>query len=184
MPRGTELELQEPGGLAEAVREAVAAMLDESRPWEDRAALWQALHGWQLEVNRGLRKAKPAIVFAMDRGGIERAGRLRLKWRAKEVEWRCNLPESWTDADVQDALTGLLADALGRYFVRVIPAHLELDTAYLGAAMMSPSSVAPAKVGPEALQEYARALFDEAKRRGWRVEVQPEPTIEVLPARK
>lgn len=184
-PKGTELELPEDATAAlEELSDVFALVEDEARPWTDRAAVWQALHQLQLVVNRVLKRTKPAIVFAMDRGGVERAGRLRLKWKPKEVEWRCNDPTAWTDEQVQHALEGLMADPMGRLFVTVIPAHLEVNTKYLGAAMMSPSTVAPRGVGPEALQEYARALYDEAKRRAWRVELVAEPTVEVMPLKR
>lgn len=161
-------------GCADAARYTVehphlAALLhtlDHGLTIEDRAAAYAVLYALQLAVNRRLREPKMALVEHLIRSGQEALGPLALATVAVDVAWPCNDPGNWSDITVQDAMAELAGRPDTADYIRHIPAHLEIDTAALGA------DVAAGIPG-------ARALHRELKQRGWRTEQSRRHTLRV-----
>jgi hypothetical protein len=141
----------------QAVDATLRTMTDPSLPIEDRAAATAVLHTLQLHVNRALRPVKNELIAYMEGNGIRALGPLSVTSSAIDPEYVCNKPENWDDSLTQEALEALRADPDYSEYVRIIPAHLEIDTARLGADVHAGIS-------------QARQLYDQLKEHGWRRE--------------
>ena len=156
-------ELIRADGTPQVIADAMEAVQNMSLPIEDRAGLYAVLYTIQKRINRalGIRQkgatAQNELLMAMAQRDIKELGPLYLGWEAFDVKYPCNAAENWTDIDVQDALEAIRRDPLTSDYVRVIPAHLEIDVPALGEAVHAGS--AP-----------ARALYDELRQKGWRTE--------------
>jgi hypothetical protein len=150
---------------------AVRTVSDPAVPIEDRAAVYGVLHALQLHVNRALRPVKEELLVHMDREHIRKLGPLSVTSSAIDPEYVCNAPGNWQDTQTQDSLEGLRADPDYSEYVRVIPAHLEIDTARLGADVHA--GIAQAK-----------QLFEQLKAHGWRKEVGRRLSLKVDEARR
>jgi hypothetical protein len=132
-------------------------LTDPALPVEDRAAAYSVLHRFQLLVNRALRPVKDELIAHMEGNGIRALGPLSVMSSAIDPVYVCNDPANFDDITTQDALEGLRADPDYSEYVRVIPAHLEIDAARLGA-------------DTHAGIPQARQLFEQLKEHGWRRE--------------
>jgi hypothetical protein len=148
---------------------ALEALTDTRLTIEDRAGAYAVIHQVQLRLNRALRKVRDELIFHMESNGLKSLGPLSVKRTAIDVEWPCNIEANWTDATVQDTFRDVLLP-IAPEFIRKIPAHYELDTAALGAAVHLGD--------PLALQ-----LHREVKARGWRTEAGKRLSLEVKEAK-
>ena len=130
---------------------------DPVLPMEDRGAAVAVLHTLQLQINRVTRPLKNELVAYMEANGIRKLGPLSVSSTAIDPIYVCNNPGNWEDSGTQEALEALRADPDFNEYVRVIPAHLEIDAARLG-------------VDTHAGIAQARQLFEQLKAHGWRKE--------------
>jgi hypothetical protein len=135
---------------------ALEAVTNRELAIEDRGAAYALLHQIQLRINRALRKAKDDLILHIEGNHLKALGPLSIKATAIDVAWPCNDEGNWGDAGVQDAM-GMLRQ-VAPDFIREVPAHYEIRTAELGAAVHAGDPV-------------ARQLHAECKARGWRTEV-------------
>jgi len=164
-----------------SIHDALDLLAARETPFENRAALYAVLYALQLKINRALRSAKSDLAYRMYIDHLTQAGQLRLKHVARKVVWPVNEELNWTSDEIQEALRGLRNDPLTRPFVRFIPAHLEINTVALAAALHGELASPDAEGrGPEALQESARRLYREMNARRWRRELEGEETIQVV----
>ena len=156
-------ELLRADGTPQVLADAMEAVQDTSLPIEDRAGLYAVLYTIQKRINRalGIRQkgatAQNELLMAIAQGGLKELGPLYLAWEAFDVKYPCNAAENWTDDGVQEALEAIRRDPATSEYVRVIPAHLEIDVPALGEAVHAGSAA-------------ARALYDELREKGWRTE--------------
>ena len=148
---------------------ALEALSDSRLTTEDKAGAYALLHQVQLRINRALRKVKDDIIVYMRENDLRALGPLSVKATAIDVAWPCNEPANWEDATVQDTFRDVLLPIAPEY-IRKIPAHYELDTAALGAAVHLGD--------PLALQVHR-----EVKARGWRTEAGKRLSLEVKEAK-
>jgi hypothetical protein len=148
---------------------ALEALSDSRLTTEDKAGAYALLHQVQLRINRALRKVKDDIIVYMRENELKALGPLSVKATAIDVEWPCNAEANWQDATVQDTFRDVLLPIAPEY-IRQIPAHYELDTAALGAAVHLGD--------PLALQVHR-----EVKARGWRTEAGKRLSLEVKEAK-
>ena len=141
----------------QAVDATLRTLTDPALPIEDRAAAYSVLHRIQLLVNRALRPVKDELIVHMETSGIRKLGPLSGSSSSIDPVYVCNAEGNWTDAQTQDALEALRADPDYSDYIRVIPGHLEIDTARLGA-------------DTHAGIPQARQLFEQLKEHGWRKE--------------
>lgn len=148
---------------------ALEALTDARLTVEDRAGAYALLQQVQLRINRQLRKVKDEIILFMEVNSLRSLGPLSVKRTSIDVEWPINDPANWGDHTAQDALRDLILPIAPEY-VRVVPAHLELDTAALGAAV---------HLG----DPLALRVWREAKDHGWRREAGKRLSLEVKEAK-
>lgn len=141
----------------QALDATLRQLTDPSLPIEDRAATYSVLHRIQLLVNRALRPVKDELIVHMETSGVRKLGPLSVSSSAIDVKWPCNEPGNWQDTTTQEALEALRADPDYSEYVRVIPAHLEIDTARLGADVHAGIS-------------QAQQLYQQLRDHGWRRE--------------
>lgn len=148
---------------------ALEALTDARLTIEDRAGAYAVIHQVQLRLNRALRKVRDDLIVYMKANDLKSLGPLSVKSTAVEVEWPCNNEANWEDVTVQDTFRDLLLP-LAPEFIRKVPAHYEIKTKELGAAVHLGD--------PLALQ-----LHRELKKRGWRTEAGRRLSIEVKEAK-
>lgn len=148
---------------------ALEALTDTRLTIEDRAGAYAVIHQVQLRLNRALRKVKDELIVYMKQNDLKALGPLSIKATSIDVEWPCNMEANWTDATVQDTFRDILLP-IAPEFIRKIPAHYELNTAALGAAVHLGD--------PLALQVHR-----EVKARGWRTEAGKRLSLEVKEAK-
>lgn len=148
---------------------ALEALTDTRLTVDDRAAAYGVLHQVQLRINRALKKVRDELIVYMTTTDLRSVGPLRIKSTPIDVAWPCNMEANWTDATVQDTFRDVLLPIAPEY-IRKIPAHYELDTAALGAAVHLGD--------PLALQVHR-----EVKARGWRTDQGRRLSIEVREAK-
>lgn len=136
---------------------AIRTATDPTLPMEDRGAATAVLHTFQLAVVRAIRPVKNELIVYMEANHIRRLGPLSVTSSSIDPIYTCNEPGNWQDTQTQEALEALRADPDYNEYVRVIPAHLEIDTARLGA-------------DTHAGIAQARQLFEQLKEHGWRRE--------------
>lgn len=146
-------------------------MTDPTVPVEDVAAAYSVLYALQIAVNRQLRTVKDRLIVHMEQEGIRKLGPLSVTSSAIDPTYTCNEPGNWEDTTTQEALETLRADPDYNDYVRVIPAHLEIDTAKLGADVHAGVSA-------------ARALYDQLREHGWRREAGRRLSLKVDEARR
>lgn len=132
-------------------------LVDPESRIEDRAAAYGLLHQVQLRMNRALKAAKDDLIVFLETSGQRELGPLSVASSSIDPEYVCNQPGNWQDSTTQEALEGLRADPDYSEYVRVIPAHLEIDTLRLGADV-------------HAGVLAATQLFAQLKQQGWRRE--------------
>lgn len=148
---------------------ALDALSDSRLTIDDRAGAYAVLHQVQLRINRALRKVKDELIVYMRSNDLKALGPLSVKSTAFDVEWPCNAEANWTDATTQDTFRDVLIPIAPEY-VKAVPAHYELNTAALGAAVHLGD--------PLALQVHR-----EIKARGWRTEAGRRLSLEVKEAK-
>lgn len=148
---------------------ALEALTDTRLTIEDRAGAYAVIHQVQLRLNRALRKVKYDLIVYMKSNDLRALGPLSIKSTAFDVEWPCNAEANWADATVQDTFRDILLP-IAPEFIRQVPAHYEIRTAELGAAVHAGD--------PLAIQ-----LHREVKARGWRTEGGRRLSLEVKEAR-
>lgn len=119
----------------DALDQAIEAVADTNLPMEQRGAVYAGLRRLRLAIDRALRPVTKEIELAMVQADASEWGPLRLTWRAIDPKYPCNDPGNWDDAGVQDQLAEWRRHTAYRPFIRPVPAHLEVDTAELGAAV-------------------------------------------------
>ena len=139
----------------------VAELMDELANTDaelgDRAAAYAVLQQVRLRIDRALKASRDDLIVGMERGGMKELGPLSIKSAAVDPSYPCNAPENHEDAGVQDTMAELRRSAATRPYVRVIPAHLEIDVTALAADV---------QMGVQA----AIDLYRELNRKGWRTE--------------
>jgi hypothetical protein len=148
---------------------ALEALTDTRLTIEDRAGAYAVLHQVQLRLNRALRKVKDELIVYMRSNELKALGPLSIKSSPIDVAWPCNQESNWTDATVQDTFRDILLP-IAPEFIRKVPAHYEIRTAELGAAVHAGD--------PLALQ-----LHRELKARNWRTEAGRRLSLEVKEAK-
>jgi hypothetical protein len=170
LPRTTALAKRDAADPVAAidgsVAQAIAIVTSPSAPLTDRAPLYALLYRLQLEINRALRGPQVELALAMQTAQLDRIGPVQIDYRASKVEYLCNAPGAWDDADIQNALAGLAADPETADYVRLIPRHYEIDPKALAGAMHEGVTA-------------ARQLYREINRGGWRVERHGKPGLKV-----
>lgn len=150
---------------------AIEAVENTSLPLETRAASWAALRAWRRVVDRVLRPVGQEIQHAMAAAEAQRWGPIRLTWKAIDPRYPVNDPGNWVDDGVQETLrewatSGRYAAPDGTPWVPHIPAHYEIATAALGAAIAA---------GDPA----ARELYGLIREKGYRTEAGRAATLTV-----
>lgn len=163
----TDLMIRE-GSLA-TLDDALHTLADPAAPIEDRAAVYALAHQVQLRLNRALRKVRDDLIVYMKANDLKALGPLTIKSTPIDVQWPCNDEANWEDATVQDTFRDLLMP-IAPEFIRKVPAHYEVRTKELGAAVHLGD--------PLALQ-----LHRELKKRNWRTEAGRRLSIEVKEAK-
>jgi len=148
---------------------ALEALTDNRLTIEDKAGAYALLHQVQLRINRALRKVRDDIIIYMKSNELKSLGPLSIKSTPIDVAWPVNIEANWQDATVQDALRDLILP-IAPEFIRKIPAHLELDTAALGAAVHMGDPV-------------ALEVHRQVKAHGWRTEAGRRLSLEVKEAK-
>lgn len=155
----------------QAVDATLRTLTDPALPIEDRAAAYSVLHRIQLLVNRALRPVKDELIVHMETSGIRRLGPLSVSSSSIDPEYVCNAEGNWQDAQTQEALEALRADPDFSEYVRVVPAHLEIATAKLGADVHAGIA-------------QARQLYEQLKAHGWRRDAGRRLSLKVDEARR
>ena len=119
----------------DALDAAIGAVADPKLPSEQRGAVYAGLRRLKLQIDRALRPVTKEIELAMVQADAREWGPLRLTWKAIDPKYPCNDPGNWDDAGVQQDLSDWSQSSSYRPFIRRVPAHLEVDTAELGAAV-------------------------------------------------
>ena len=148
---------------------ALEALTDTRLTIEDRAGAYAVIHQVQLRLNRALRKVRDDLIVHMKANDLKALGPLTIKSTPIDVQWPCNDEANWEDATVQDTFRDLLMP-IAPEFIRKVPAHYEVRTKELGAAVHLGD--------PLALQ-----LHRELKKRNWRTEAGRRLSIEVKEAK-
>lgn len=160
----TLAERQSPG-----IDTALEALTDTRLTIEDRGGAYAVLYAVQIRINRALRKVKDELIVYMKSNDLKALGPLTIKSTPFDVEWPCNAEDNWTDATTQDTFRDVLLPIAPEY-IRQVPAHYEIRTKELGAAVHLGD--------PLALQ-----IHRELKARGWRTEAGKRLSIEVKEAK-
>ncbi len=137
---------------------ALGILADPEASLEDRTAAFAILQQVKLRLHRALKASSDDIIIGMERAGLRDLGPVSIKSSAVDPRYVVNEPDNWGDDSVQDALAELRADSRTRPYVRVVPAHLEIDPLALAADV---------QLGVQA----ALTLYSELNKRRWRVEV-------------
>lgn len=153
-------------GADSMVKLLITALADPELSIPDRAAVYAVARALKLKLERAIKPVTKELADAMATEGMSQLGPLRLGWRSVDPRYVCNDPDNWTDDGVQDAMRGLAGDPATAPYIRTIPAHFEIDTRALGAAMA---------IG----DEQARTLYNELKSRRWRVEEARTPELKL-----
>lgn len=151
--------------------EALELVQDTDQPLPVRAGSWAVLRAWRRDVDRVLRPIGREIQEAMAAAEAQRWGPIRLTWKAIDPKYVCNDPDNWVDDGVQEQLAAWAAESRytapdGTPWVKSIPAHHEVDTAALGAAIAA---------GDPA----ARELYGLIRQKGYRTESGRAATLTV-----
>lgn len=151
------------------IERAIEVLGERELSIEDRGAAYAVLHQIQLRINRALRKAKDDLIVHIEGNHLKALGPLSIKATPIDVAWPCNAEGNWGDAGLQEELEAYRKIAPD--FIRAVPAHYEIRTAELGAAVHGGDSV-------------ARQLHTIAKDRGWRTEEGRRLSLAVREARE
>lgn len=153
----------------------VAELADElSNPearMEDRAAAYAVLQQVRLRIDRVLKANRDDLIVGMERDGLKELGPLSIKSAAVDPKYVVNEPENWEDSTIQDALAEIRRDATTRSYVRVIPAHMEIDPLALAADV---------QLGVQAALDLYRAMNEKR----WRTESARRLSLAVREARR
>jgi hypothetical protein len=143
--------------VADRIGDVLQVLADTKAPLEDRGAAYAIAQQVRLKLDRALKANRDDIIVGMERAELKALGPLSIRSSAVDPRYPCNDRENWEDATVQDGLNALRHDERTRAYVRVVPAHFELDVDAL---------VADLQLGVQA----AIDLYREANRHGWRTE--------------
>lgn len=159
-----------------AVPDALEIVTDTSRPIEERAPAYAILRRIRLEIDRAIKPVGREIQEAMASVQATEWGPIRLSWKAIDPKYPANDPGNWGDDGVQSVLSEWAANPRyqspdGTAWVQRIPAHCEINTAALGAAIAA---------GDPA----ARELYGLIKDHGFRTEQGRAATITVVEPRR
>ena len=124
---------------------------------EDRAAAYAVLQQVRLRIDRALKASRDDLIVGMERSGMKSLGPLSIKSAAVDPRYVCNEPENHEDSGIQDAMAAMRADPRTRPYIRVVPAHLEIDPLLLAADV---------QLGVQA----AIDLYRQLNQKRWRVE--------------
>lgn len=119
----------------DALDQAIEAVSDEQLPITERGAIYAGLRRLRLQIDRALRPVTKEIELAMIAANAKEWGPLRLTWKAVDPRYPVNDEGNWGDDGVQGELGDWATVPLYRPFVRIIPAHYEIDVPALGKAV-------------------------------------------------
>lgn len=156
----------------EVISDAMAVVQDPSTTPENKAAFYGVLVTIVRRINGALGTyvrsgptAKSELTEHLVRNGGE-LGPLYLGWEAFDVSYPVNDAANWLDEQVQTDLQMLHDVSASRQFVRVVPAHLEIDVTALGSAVHEGSTA-------------ALAVWDFLKDKRYRIEGGKRPVLRV-----
>lgn len=158
--------------IADRIGDVLDILASPDASLEDRAAAYAVGAAVVREVQRALGTyvrsgptPKSELTEHLVRNGGE-MGPLYLGWEAFDVAYPINDAANWTDAQAQSDL-----ESLPREFLRVVPAHLEVDVPALGAAVHEGSAA-------------AKAVWDFLKAKRYRVEGGKRAVLKVREPKK
>jgi hypothetical protein len=124
---------------------------------DDRAAAYAVLQQVRLRVDRALKANRDDLIVGMERQGLKALGPLSIKSTAVDPSYPCNAAENHEDATIQDAMNLLRHNEATRPYIRVVPAHFEIDV---------PALASDVQLGVQAAIDLYRQLNE----KGWRRE--------------
>ncbi len=136
----------------------LGVLSDPEASLDDKAAAYSVIQQVKLRLVRALAASRDDIIVGMERAGLRDLGPVSITSTAVDPRYVVNDAENHEDSSIQDALAELRADSRTRPYVRVVPAHLEIDPLALAADV---------QLGVQA----ALTLYRELNKRRWRVEV-------------
>ncbi len=144
--------------VADRIGDVLDILSDDTASLDEWVAAYSVAQQVKLRLDRSLKARRDDIIVGMERVGLRDLGPVSIKSTAVDPRYVVNDPDNWGDDSVQDALAELRADSRTRPYVRVVPAHLEIDPLALAADV---------QLGVQA----ALTLYRELNKRRWRVEV-------------
>lgn len=158
-------------GTPQVITDALDALSDPSLPIEDRAGIYAVMRSIRLKIDRALKPVGREIQEAMAAADAKAWGPIKLTWKAIDPRYPANDPGNWGDDGVQSDLSEWAGNPRyqspdGTPWVKRIPAHCEIDTVALGAAIAA---------GDPA----ARELYGLIKDKGYRTEAGRAATLTV-----
>lgn len=149
----TELATREPAYLGELTD----ALSNPEETLDNRAAAYAVLQQVRLRIDRALKANRDDLIVGMERQGLKSLGPLSVKSSAVDPSYPCNERDNWEDSGVQDAMNLLRHEPATRPYIRVVPAHFEIDV---------PALAADVQLGVQAAIDLYRSLNE----KGWRRE--------------
>jgi hypothetical protein len=143
--------------IADRIGDVLDILGDTSEKVDNRAVAYAIAQQIRLRLDRALKASRDDIIVAMERQGVKQLGPVTIRSSAVDPKYPANDRDNWEDATVQDGLNALRHDERTRAYVRVVPAHFELDV---------DAMVEDMRLGVQA----AIDLYREANKRGWRTE--------------
>lgn len=143
--------------IADRIGDVLSILADDSAGLDDWIAAFAVGQQLRLRMDRALKSRRDDIILAMERDGLKELGPLSIKSAAVDPKYVVNDPDNWEDSTIQDALAELRRDSRTRPYVRVIPAHLEIDPLALAADV---------QLGVQAAIDLYRAMNEKR----WRTE--------------
>ncbi len=143
--------------IADRIGDVLAILADDTASLDEWAAAYSVAQQVKLRLDRSLKARRDDIIVGMERGGLKSVGPLTVKSTAVDPVYPVNERDNWEDATAQDALAALRQEPLTRRYVRVVPAHLEVDVEAL---------VFDLRMGVQG----AIDMYREMNRHGWRRE--------------
>ena len=113
--------------VADRIGDVLDVLSDDTATLEDWAAAFAIGQQVRLRMDRALKARRDDIIVGMERGGLKSLGPLTVRSSAVDPSYPCNARENWDDTMVQDALNELRHHPDTAPYVRVVPAHFEID---------------------------------------------------------
>jgi hypothetical protein len=153
------------------VGDVLDILADDHSSLEDWAAAYAVGQQYRVRFDRALKARRDDIIVGMERQGLKSLGPLTVKSSAVDPSYPCNERDNWEDAGVQDAMNLLRHEPATRPYIRVVPAHFEIDV---------PTLAADVQLGVQAAIDLYRTLNE----KGWRREEARRLSLAVREPRK